>query len=246
MATESTFRAARRAMLADLTLGPGSAVLEGGAGTGAALSDLLEIVGPGGRVVGVDPTVAFVEAARRRADRAGAAGASYRVGDARALPAADGEFDAAFCDKVLIHVGPAAAVLTELARVTRPGGRVGALEWQPHFALSSRLPAIEARFNDLFRRAVHEHGVGANLAHHFREAGLVGVQTGAHLAHARSLEAHPFWRAFLVDQLPLFVHAGLIEAADADALAADLEDLSARGEFSASFVVFTAVGTRPA
>jgi len=246
MGTEPTFRAARRAMLADLALAPGGAVLEAGAGTGVALPDVLEVLGPQGRVLGVDPTVAFVETARRRAERAGAVGARYETGDARALPAADGVFDAAFCDKILIHVGPPEAVLGELTRVTRPGGRVGALEWEPHFALSGAHPEVVARFNDMLRGAVQAYSAGPNLARYFRSAGLIGVQTRAHLAHARSLDEHPFWRAFLVDQLPLFVHAGLLAAEDAETLAADLGSSSARGELSASFVVFTAMGTKPA
>ena len=116
------FRDARQWMLRHLGLSPGSAVLEGGCGTGVALADLLEIVGPMGRVAGVDPTESFITTARVRATEAGATQARYEVGDIRTLPFADGTFDAAFCDKVLIHAGPAAVALAELARVTRPGG----------------------------------------------------------------------------------------------------------------------------
>ena len=43
----------------------------------------------------------------------------------------------------------------------------------------------------------------------------------------------------------MFVDAGLIEEAMANAFIADIEDLNASGEFSASFVVQAAVGTKP-
>jgi len=48
----------------------------------------------------------------------------------------DGEFDAVFCDKVLIHAGPASAALREMVRVTRASGRAGTIEWLPFFAIS--------------------------------------------------------------------------------------------------------------
>jgi ubiquinone/menaquinone biosynthesis C-methylase UbiE len=237
------FRDARQWVLRHLQLSPGSAVLEGGCGTGVALSDLADIVGTAGRVAGIDPTEAFIATARERAVKAGAANAHYEVGDIRALPFADGEFDAAFCDKVLIHAGPAQSALGELARVVRPGGSVGAVEWLPFFALSTTCPALESAFNAIFRTAMYEYGVSANLARHFRTAGLTDVGRAAFLAHTDSLDAHPFWRAFIIGQLPMFVHAGLIVEGEANALRDDLESLEAMGEFCASFVVQVAVGT---
>jgi hypothetical protein len=136
--------------------------------------------------------------------------------------------------------------LAELARVTRPGGRVGAVEWLPDFAISTSRPDLASKLNDVFRQAVYDYGVSVNLVRHFHDAGLSDVHTRAYLAHADSLDAHPFWRAFLVQQMPLFVQAGLISDEDGNAVVADLEALNRRGEFSASFIVQSAVGTKPA
>ncbi len=44
--------------------------------------------------------------------------------------------------------------------------------------------------------------------------------------------------------MPMFVHAGLIEEAAAQAFLADLEALKAKRELSASFIVQAAVGTK--
>ncbi len=246
MATEPAFQAARRTLFRDLGLAAGGRVLEGGCGIGTSLPDLLDAVGATGRIAGIDVTEAFIAAARDRAARLGARNAEYTIADVRSLPHETGAFDAAFCDKVLIHVGPPQAVLGELARVTRPGGRAGALEWQPHFILSTTRPELEARFNGALRAAIHDFLACPNLALYFRTAGFRDVQTRAYLAHARSLDEHPFWRRFLVDQMPLLVHAGLLARDEGEALAADLEELNRRGEFRASFVIQTAVGVRPA
>ncbi len=87
--------------------------------------------------------------------------------------------------------------------------------------------------------------VSANLARHFHSLGLQNVQTRAYLAHTDNLDRHPFWRAFLVRQMPLFVGAGLIDEKVAGALIDDMEALNSKGEFSASFVVQAAVGQKP-
>jgi ubiquinone/menaquinone biosynthesis C-methylase UbiE len=246
MHTLPAFHDGRDWVLRNLGLSRGSSVIEAGCGTGASLPDILAVVGPAGRVVGIDPTFAFVESARSRAARLGASFAQYEVGDIRAMPSADNEFDAAFCEKVLIHAGPAKAALGEMARVTRSGGRIGALEWLPFFAVSASSQESVDTFNSIFRRAVYDYFVSSNLARHFHSAGLIDVRTEAFLAHTDNLDAHPFWRAFIVHQMPMFVHAGLIEDAPAQAFLADLEELNAKREFSASFIVQAAVGTKAA
>jgi ubiquinone/menaquinone biosynthesis C-methylase UbiE len=244
MTTLPAYHDSRLWLLKNLGISQGSSVIEAGCGTGAALSDILSVVGKKGRITGYDPTKAFVESARVRAEKLGASNARYEIGDIRSIAAGDGEFDAAFCDKVLIHAGPPKAALTEMARVTRPGGRVGALEWLPFFAVSSsQTQALEA-FNAIFKKACYDYYVSLNLARHFHSAGLKDVRTQAFLAHTDNLDAHPFWRAFMFKQMPMFVHVELIDEATAQTLLGDLEALNAKGEFSASFIVQAAVGAK--
>jgi SAM-dependent methyltransferase len=209
------------------------------------LPDILSAIGPAGKVHGIDPTRAFVETSRQRAQAASATNAVYEVGDIRAIPSADLRFDATFCEKVLIHAGPTSVALGEMIRVTRPGGRVGALEWLPYFALSSTRPDLVARYNGMLRQATYDYDVSVNLRRRFLDAGLTELRTQAFLAHTTSLDGHPFWRAFLVEQMPMFVHAGLLGAEEAAALVADMESLSHRGAFNAGFIVQTVVGTKP-
>jgi ubiquinone/menaquinone biosynthesis C-methylase UbiE len=244
MGTMPAYREARRWVLRRLDVPASGAILEAGCGTAASLADVLEAVGSRARIVGVDPTRAFIETARERAATLGVANATFQDGDIRATAQPDATFDGAFCDKVLIHAGPPSAALAELGRVVRPGGRIGASEWVPFFALSSRLPAAVDAFNAIFKSTVYDFGAAPNLARYFADAGLADVETRTFLATTHGLDEHPFWRAFIVDQLPLFVQGGLIDEGVAGELIADLEELSARGCFSASFVVQAAVGTK--
>lgn len=244
MSTLPAYRDARQWLLQNLGISHGSSVIEAGCGTGAALPDVLSIVGMNGRIAGNDPTNAFIESARARAKKLGAHNARYETGDIRLIQARNGEFDAAFCDKVLIHAGPPKAALSEMARVTRSGGHVGAIEWLPFFAVSStRMQTIDA-LNAIFRKACYDYFISLNLARHFHSAGLKDIRTKAFLAHADNLDVHPFWRAFIVQQMPMFIHAELIEEPTAKAVLADLEGLNAKGEFSASFIVQAAVGRK--
>ncbi len=244
MATLPAFQDARQWLLGSLGVPSGGSILEAGCGNAASHADLHAMVGPRGRIAGIDPTKAFIETARSRSKQQGPAHATYETGDIRALPCKAGEFDAVFCDKVLIHAGPASAALREMARVTRPGGRVGAIEWLPFFAMSATDLAALAAFNTIFQKAVYEYFVSANLARHFHAAGLGNIRTSAFLAHTTSLDNPPFWRAFIVHQMPMFLHAGLIEEPQARAFLNDIEALHAASAFSASFIVQAATGTK--
>jgi 2-polyprenyl-3-methyl-5-hydroxy-6-metoxy-1,4-benzoquinol methylase len=102
-------------------LAPGDLALDVGCGTGRALPVLSAAVAPTGRVIGLDITpdmLAQVRAAGRDA------GATLVLGDARRLPIADATADVVFAAGLVQHLPDPEAGLAELARVTRPGGRL--------------------------------------------------------------------------------------------------------------------------
>ena len=73
------------------------------------------------------PNQTFTEEARQRAARQGLANkVQFKVGDSRALPFADGQFDVVVneCAVGLTAIGDPRRVLREMARVTKPGGTV--------------------------------------------------------------------------------------------------------------------------
>ena len=89
-----------------------------GCGNGAYLAELSRR-GHGGRAVGIDLSAGMLKAAR-----VAAPGARFLCGDAARLPLADDCADVALAPHMLYHVPDPLAAITELRRVTRPGGRV--------------------------------------------------------------------------------------------------------------------------
>lgn len=81
-------------------------------------------------VVAVDGSADMIEAARRRL--ADAPNVDLRLGDLELLPIEDGRLDAAVLALVLHHAPDPSRALGEVARVTRPGGRVLVIDMQPH------------------------------------------------------------------------------------------------------------------
>lgn len=91
--------------------------LDAGCGTGALAYALAPRVV---EVVGVDPAADFLEAARRGAPP----NCVFVEADATDLPFEYGAFDLSGCLRVLHHVRRPELVVSELARVTRPGGKI--------------------------------------------------------------------------------------------------------------------------
>ena len=101
----------------------GQRVLDVGCGPGSLTTELVSRVGPAG-VSAVDPSEPFVAAARARNP-----GADVLQASAERLPFADDTFDAALAQLVVHFMTDPVAGLTEMARVTRPGGVVAACVW---------------------------------------------------------------------------------------------------------------------
>jgi len=104
----------------------------------------------------------------------------FRVADGTDLPFRDGEFDVAVSMSTIDHVVDHEArqqFVAEMARVTRAGGRVGALEWLPRFAVSTTDSDLADRYNEVYRQAVCNYHACSNLERYLHEAGLIEVRT---------------------------------------------------------------------
>jgi SAM-dependent methyltransferase len=114
---------------------PGDLALDVGCGTGRALPALAAAVGPTGRVLGFDITPAMLETARDagRDDCAGLV-----LADARRLPLPDAVAGLVFAAGLVQHLPDPATGLAELARVTRPGGRLMLFHPSGRGALAAR------------------------------------------------------------------------------------------------------------
>jgi arsenite methyltransferase len=105
-------------------LHPGNAVLDIGCGAGVDSLVAAHLVGPGGRVVGLDVTAAMVERARTSLARLGLAHVNFQVGEAEALPFPDNDFDAVISNGVFNLTLDKKKALHEAHRVLKPGGRL--------------------------------------------------------------------------------------------------------------------------
>jgi demethylmenaquinone methyltransferase / 2-methoxy-6-polyprenyl-1,4-benzoquinol methylase len=111
----------RAAQLA--ALGPGERALDVATGTGDLAVALKQRVGPSGEVVGLDFSEPMLELAREKAPDV-----RFEAGNALELPYGDAEFHAVTVGFGARNFADLQRGLAEMARVTRPGGRVVVLE----------------------------------------------------------------------------------------------------------------------
>lgn len=109
--------------VAELQLG--EIVLDLGSGGGIDVLLSARRVGPSGRAIGIDMTDEMLELANRNAAEAGITNVEFRKGTIEALPVEDASVDVVISNCVINLAGDKGAVLAEIARVLRPGGRIG-------------------------------------------------------------------------------------------------------------------------
>jgi arsenite methyltransferase len=106
-------------------LDEGEIVLDLGSGGGIDVILSAKRVGPTGRAFGLDMTDEMLALARKNADEAGVTNAIFLKGVIEDVPLPAGSVDVVISNCVINLSTDKAAVLTEIARVLRPGGRVG-------------------------------------------------------------------------------------------------------------------------
>jgi ubiquinone/menaquinone biosynthesis C-methylase UbiE len=121
----SGYMAVVRALLDALAIVPGESVLEVGCGSGVIMRELARRTAGANRLIGRDMSPYLLREARALARREGLLDRiDFGEGRAEALPLANGAVDVALSSTVF-EEGDADLMLSEIVRVTRPGGRVG-------------------------------------------------------------------------------------------------------------------------
>jgi ubiquinone/menaquinone biosynthesis C-methylase UbiE len=113
----------------------GGVAIDIGCGTARAMPALRAAVGDSGRVIGFDITDEMLEMARSLGRQAYGL---LVLAEASQLPLPSASVDLAFAAGLLGHVADVAAVLTEVARVTRSGGRLVLFHPVSRAALAAR------------------------------------------------------------------------------------------------------------
>jgi SAM-dependent methyltransferase len=106
------------------TLAPGERVLDMGSGSGTDAFLAWLGVSPGGQVIGIDMTDEQLAKARRLAADASFSGVRFEKAYIEEVPVETGSVDVVISNGVINLCADKHAVLTEIARVLRPGGRM--------------------------------------------------------------------------------------------------------------------------
>jgi len=186
-----TDRDATRSQLELLGLQPGMAALDVGCGTGAGTRVMAELAAPA-RVVGVDASASRLCQARKLADKSGQH-IEFFEGEATRLPLASDAFDFTYSRFLFEYLDDPERALSELIRVTRPGGIVAVADLDAQLENFYPLhPATEEALAEALR-CLQEGGfdprVGRKLFTWFYRQGLsdISVQVGPHQLYAGGL-----------------------------------------------------------
>lgn len=227
-------------------VGLGNHVVEIGCGTGALLVDVADRVGPGGRVIGIEPQADLV--AQSRATVAALCPGAVEVwqGSAASMALADATVDACLAQTVLIHLPQAtiASALAECCRVLRVGGRMVSADqdgdtWiidHPDRDLTRRILAFncDQRYADGW--------TGRRLRRYFLEAGLLDVAVVS-VTHQDTM-AGSYLHRMAVRIAAAAVDAGVITREEARRWLSELDRLVTRSEFFSSINYYVCCGRR--
>jgi SAM-dependent methyltransferase len=115
---------------------PGSVVVDLGSGAGTDLLIAAQMTGPTGRVIGVDMTPTMLERARQSATEMGLRNVELHESLIEALPLDDASADVVISNGVIDLVPDKDAVLDEIDRVLRAGGRLQVADVVIHHEVS--------------------------------------------------------------------------------------------------------------
>jgi len=133
-----------------LKIARGSSILDIGCGTGDDVLALAELVGPNGKAVGIDNSKSLIEEANQRLKQTQFP-VEFRVGDVNKLDLEDNTFDGCRADRVFMHLRDRQRALSEMIRVTRPGGRIVVCETDWDTLI------VEAPDRDLTRKIIDNY-----------------------------------------------------------------------------------------
>jgi SAM-dependent methyltransferase len=152
-------------------LHPGERVLDLGSGGGIDVILSARRVGPTGRAIGLDMTDEMLELATRNAAEAGVTNVEFVRGTIESIPLPAAAVDVVISNCVINLAADKSAVFREIARVLRPGGRVGVSDVVADDALTPDERAARGSFSGCIAGALSFSEYRAGLA----AVGLVDV-----------------------------------------------------------------------
>jgi ubiquinone/menaquinone biosynthesis C-methylase UbiE len=220
----------------------GGKVLDAGCGTGAFFPTMATALGPTGEIVGVDHAPEFFAAARENYAASNSSTCLTLINaDINDLPFDDGSFDAAHCERVLMHLSDPQQALRELNRVVRPGGWVVAVEpdlagWRVDHEDAEAMSKIAAGF----LASIRNPAIGLELNRRMADAGLCNRQ----IRFVTELETtiEPELVPYYEDAAHSAVRQGLLSNDRAGAALEALILQASRGRFTSHSTLFICAG----
>ncbi len=218
---------AGRRVLRQAGLRRGMRVADFGCGVGAVTRMLAEIVGPSGRVTGIDASAAQLEQASELCASEGLTNTSFIQANASRTGLLRNSLDLVYCRFLLLHLPDPAACLREMRDVLRPGGILVVEDGDLASATSVPRTAIDA-FAELFSRFGPMRGLdyslARNLYHLVLGAGFSDVNMEIHQPAILSGENRSFLKWSVEEAGPAFVDAGIVTAEELERTLAAMQD----------------------
>jgi SAM-dependent methyltransferase len=166
--------------LSHLAPRPADQVLDAGCGSGQITRTIAAAL-PQGHCTGIDREPRYIDYARRTARAEGTSNVSFVEGNLLDMPFENDSFDLVWSKHVLQWIADPAAALAEMVRVTRPGGRVVAANFDgfllQHFPEDPVVQANTQRWFDAARAEMgFDNWIGRKLATLFLAAGLIDIR----------------------------------------------------------------------
>jgi arsenite methyltransferase len=236
----------REAWLGHAGILEGSRVLEIGCGTGVVTRDLARLVGPAGRVVGIDPSEALLQTAQRLAEAAGLASRiELRLGDVRELDLPPQSFDHVVACMVFMHLGDLREAVRQVHRVLRPGGGLVVFEQDLESIAVDHPDRALTRI--ILQHAAEHYVLSADAAR--RLPGLISAAGFQDLEVLTFLQAERhedgLLHGLLLRLADLAVAQGRIRPESGRAWAQTLEAKAAEGTFFASLPHYAVLARKP-
>jgi ubiquinone/menaquinone biosynthesis C-methylase UbiE len=213
-------------MVAHVPIARGDKVLDVATGTGAVALTAAQLVGPGGRVTGIDLSDAMLARVQEKAHALGLSNIDLHCMDAESLEFRRDYFDVILCGFGLFFVPDMAYAVREWCRVVRPGGWVIFSAFAPgsfeplagmlfHSLEDAGLIAEEVRRPPVWQRLADAQACQALLV----GAGLEDVQIGEEALGYHLADATEWWEVVWNSGLRVFVEP--LEAQRRDRLRAE-------------------------
>ena len=241
---DSFHQAVTQQVFSLLAIRTGARILDIGCGMGTDARLLAQLLAPDGQVVGIDVSEVMIAQAQSRTQDL-ALPAVFERGDGSQLRFTDGSFDGCYAIRTVQHVRDPQAVLAEMIRVLRSGGRLVIAD------PDHQTTVVDVGEHELVRRFLSWRSDTFRngwIAHHLptlaTERGLVDVRVAPMVNVCTDYAAVE--RVYHYEGGVRLAQAdGVFSADEADRLVASLRAAGERGEFLSATTFFVTSGTKP-